>query len=370
MISRHGNRGELPRRRLPIAFAGSPQVLARERLGNDDDGPLLEDVVPGDRAPCDQPVAHRLEIPGPDALEPPELDHRPFRVGEFLNRGVVAVVFAVHRDGRRETNGGDAGHARQLFGYALERAHRLLWIADQACRYRENERLHLLGAREPWVDLTHRDKRSNHQPRHDQQRERQGDLSHDQRIARAVAAGSVAGRSTSLLERRDARLPESDDGKGAAQRTAQHRDGHCEQQHHPIDADVVDTRQLRGRDRAQQPNRRLREQHAEQAARERQHHALRQQRAGDPAAAGAEGGTHGELLMAPFRAHQEQVRDVAAGDRAARRRRLPAESRESARRCGSHRPRAGARSAATPIARTRAAGARSCARRRRSPGRA
>ncbi len=62
------------------------------------------------------------------------------------------------------------------------------------------------------------------------------------------------------------------------------------------------------------PSGRLREQHAEQAARERQHHALRQQRAGDPAAAGAERGTHGELLMAPFRAHQEQVRDVAAGD--------------------------------------------------------
>ena len=110
------------------------------------------------------------------------------------------------------------------------------------------------------------------------------------------------------------RLPESDDGKGAAERTAQHRDGHCEQQHHPIDADVVDTWQLRRRDRAQQPNGRLREQHTEQAARERQHHALRQQRAGDPAAAGAECGTHGELLMAPFRAHQEQVRDVAAGD--------------------------------------------------------
>jgi hypothetical protein len=109
-----------------------------------------------------------------------------------------------------------------LFGHALERPDRLLRIADQARRYREHECLHLPGSRETRVDLTHREKRANHQPRHDQQRERQRDLSYDQRIARAVAARSVAGRPASFLERRDARLAESDDGKDATERSAQH----------------------------------------------------------------------------------------------------------------------------------------------------
>ena len=73
--------------------------------------------------------------------------------GEFLDRRTVGVVFSVHRDGRRETNGCDAGHARHLFGNVGERAHRLLWIADHA--YSENETLQFRGAGEPGIDLTH-----------------------------------------------------------------------------------------------------------------------------------------------------------------------------------------------------------------------
>ena len=62
------------------------------------------------------------------------------------------------------------------------------------------------------------------------------------------------------------------------------------------------------------PMRRLRQQDTEETARERQHPALREQRAGDSAMAGAECGPHGELLMSPFRPHQEEVGDVTAGD--------------------------------------------------------
>ena len=53
-------------------------------------------------------------------------------------------------------------------------------------RYRDNERLDLSGRDEPWVDLSHRHERSNHQARDDQQCHRQRDLPHDERIARAM----------------------------------------------------------------------------------------------------------------------------------------------------------------------------------------
>ena len=126
--------------------------------------------------------------------------------------------------------------------------------------------------------------------------------------------GSVAGRSASLLQRRDARAPESQDGKQAEQDTAQHRDGQREEQDRRVDTDVVDTRQLRRRDRSQQPRRGLGERHADRTARECQHHALRQQRARDAATTRPKRRTHGEFLLASFRAHQEQVRHVPAGD--------------------------------------------------------
>ena len=45
-----------------------------------------------------------------------------------------------------------------------------------------------------------------------------------------------------------------------------------------------------------------------------QHHALRQQRARDAATTRPKRRTHGEFLMPSFRAHQEQVRHVPAGD--------------------------------------------------------
>ena len=48
----------------------------------------------------------------------------PGRHAFHLDR--VAVVLAVHRDGRRETNGGDAWHMSQPFRDALERARRVL----------------------------------------------------------------------------------------------------------------------------------------------------------------------------------------------------------------------------------------------------
>src|SRR5688500_1074653 len=82
----------------------------------------------------------------PATLGAPEARHRALGVGAIVHGEVVGVGRAVHGDGRREANGRDARHSRQPFRDGLLRARRLLWIADEARRYREEERLNLLRA--------------------------------------------------------------------------------------------------------------------------------------------------------------------------------------------------------------------------------
>ena len=88
-----------------------------------------------------------------------------------------------------------------------------------------------------------------------------------------------------------------------------------EEQHVHVDDDVVDARQLRRRNRAQQlDGGPARAATPTAAAREREHDALREQPARDAAAARPERRPHRELLLPALGAHEEQVRDVAARD--------------------------------------------------------
>ncbi len=321
----------------------------------------------------ERPATSRLPIvskyPGAKLLKRRSGAQRALGHGNVLHVERVAVVLAVHRDRRGETDGGHAGHLRQSFRDALVRARRLLWIADEACWYRDCESLDLLRAREARFDLAHGDERANHQPRDDQQHQGERDLRHDQRVARAVSPGGIAGRSASFLERRGVRCPESQDGNaGRTERRSARRwpvrraapSGRGRSRPH---AAARRARSLRSR-----PIAGLGEHQAERAARESQQHALRQQPARDAATTRPKRRAHGELLLASLRADEKQVRYVPAGDEqhdADRRQENPEDL--ARRRRSRHRP-AGARSAAALISRRPAAGARSCAPRRRWPG--
>jgi hypothetical protein len=106
--------------------------------------------------------------------------------------GSIATV-AVHRHGRRETDGHDARYLFKAPGDLLVCQSRLLRILDERPGNRHPERLDLLGPHEAGVDLLQGYERSNHQPRDDQQHESQGDLRHRERVADPVPARRVAG---------------------------------------------------------------------------------------------------------------------------------------------------------------------------------
>ena len=110
-------------------------------------------------------------------------------------------------------------------------------------------------------------------------------------------------------------LPESQDGKQAEQDAAQHRDTDRVNSRTVASMPMSSTRgSSAGAIVRSSAGGGLGQRHADRAARECQHHALRQQRARDAATTRAKRRTHRELLMTSFRAHQEQVRHVPAGD--------------------------------------------------------
>jgi hypothetical protein len=81
-----------------------------------------------------------------------------------------------------------------------------------------------------------------------------------------------------------------------------------------VEADLVQARQVRRLQGHEQPEEAVSEAEAEDAAEQAQRHALQQQLARDPSASGAERHAHGELLLPPLHAHQQEVRHVRAGD--------------------------------------------------------
>ena len=77
---------------------------------------------------------------------------------------------------------------------------------------------------------------------------------------------------------------------------------------------LAEARKPGGVDRQQRANAEKSHDEAEDASGEGQQHALGQQLPDDAAAARADRGTNGDLTPSARRAHQQQVRDVGAGD--------------------------------------------------------
>ena len=193
------------------------------------------------------------------------------------------------------------------------------------------------------------DERPNHQPGGNHQHHGQCDLGHDQRVSGALAARSIARRSAAFFERRGVRPAESQNRHEAEQQADDDREGEREEQHQRVDADLVETRQLRWRHRSQEANRGVGQHQAERAAAKRQQQTLRQQHARDAAAAGAERGTQRQLLLASLGPDEKQVCHVCAGDEQHERDGRKENPEHASRRCRWRTRRAGGRTARASV---------------------
>ena len=103
-------------------------------------------------------------------------------------------------------------------------------------------------------------------------------------------------------------------GREAEHHPGEKRDTERKGEHPAIDRNVVDPRDTSGAQCLNRGNGQVREQKPETAAQDREHQAFREQLQHQPAAAGAERSADRHLLLANGRAHEQQVRDVCAGD--------------------------------------------------------
>jgi hypothetical protein len=100
----------------------------------------------------------------------------------------------------------------------------------------------------------------------------------------------------------------------AEQQARQDRGDEGEQQRGRVEADRIQPRQVRGGQEDEEAKQPIRDPQAEDATREPEGHALEEQLARDPAPVRPQGHAHGQLLLAALHAHEQQVRDVRAGD--------------------------------------------------------
>ena len=103
-------------------------------------------------------------------------------------------------------------------------------------------------------------------------------------------------------------------GKVPKNQAGGERDQESKRQYPAVDRDGRSTRRVTAGELGQHVEPDVGEHQPEAAADHRQHGALGQQLPDQPTAAGAEGGTHGDLLLAAHDSRQAEVGDVGAGD--------------------------------------------------------
>ena len=226
------------------------------------------------------------------------------------------------------------------------RSDRLLAVGDDRFRDRDAQREDPFRAHEARVDVAHRLEGADHQPRRDEQDDGERDLGDDQTVARAVTLASGARETPTFLERRrEVRRHEFHDRQQAEEEPRQQRNGEREQQDEWIDPDLAGAGQAVRRVGDERPDAGICQAEADDPAREGKGEAFRQQLPGDPARARAERGVDRQFLLPRLGAHQEQIRDVGAGDQqdqADRAEEHPEHASNVADHVGSERPDVGA----------------------------
>ena len=155
--------------------------------------------------------------------------------------------------------------------------------------------------------------------RSDEQQQRERHFDDDQRGSRLVvterrprAAGAVFQRGAEIGPRALQRRQQPEEDSGA------NRESRGEQQHAPVEpnehAVLTDARHSGCVDRQQRADAEHAEAESEDATHHRQRHAFGQQLPDDASAAGADGGSQGNFTLAGRGTHQQQVRDVGAGN--------------------------------------------------------
>ena len=192
--------------------------------------------------------------------------------------------------------------------------HHLLRRGVSRLRQRDPHRQHA-GRVEAEIDPLQRPQRPQHQSRADEEHDRERHLGDDQSVPEAGAPAAGRGVAASFLHRLgQIRLEQARGRRDAEDDRGHERDADGEQQHAPVDRRSGDAGNARRVPPGEEPHADPGERQAGGGADAGEHQALGQQLAHDPGRPRAERGAHRHLALARFRAREQQVGDVGAGD--------------------------------------------------------
>ena len=307
-------------------------VALRERFSHDDHRRSIGAVVRRQSPALDDAHAHHLkEVRAHDSEPGLRLVGRRARRRASDNVEREVRVHPAERQRRGQGGGGDARYRGAAFEQPSQQAPRRLFAAVGSARRRDR------GGEEPFVteaeiDVLQRDEALDEERGGHDERHRERDLGDDQQRPESAGAGRLAAAVSEGWAQVGVRSLGSDppsrplgasarqapgltqDGREAGHDGGEHADGGGEEEHRPIERDVLQTRGRGGGDGDEAADAPRREEEAEQTADRRKQHALEEQQAYDLPAAGAERDTDRDLPRAVGRAREQQAADVRAGD--------------------------------------------------------
>ncbi len=275
--------------------------------------PLGLPVVRIERAPGEQPDAHRLQV---IAVDPAVLDQR--RVVRAPRRAALDLHLAVHaevehRQMARHADALDAARVRQaVVQLAIERDLLiLLFVTGTGERGVEGDDPFDADAR---VAIAQQDEILDEQARADQQRERRRDFGDDERVAETAARDAAGPQIAFAHGGGELRHPQARERPQSAEEAGRGGDAGREPQDARVDGDRRRARQLRAGEDDEGAHDPDGKQNAEGTARERQQQALDRHLAREIGGGGAERDANGHFAAACESGREQQVGHVRARD--------------------------------------------------------
>src|SRR5215469_14857211 len=299
---------------LADGVGGRTPVFASEALTHDRHRNLAVDLAPGEGAPSNHRDAQRLEILRTNEVELAKLRSLALASHATLRNDGVLPQVSVHRYGARESDRRDSRKSGKLVANLLFDA-RNAFIAGDFRTRKFNAKCLCVRLNKARIDVRQGAEGADHQAGADEQDKGERHLERNQKVARTMALAALAQSAAALAKGcSGSRASIFENWNGAEEQAGENRDGEGEKQDVRIDADVIYTRKAGWGEKDEEPNCRVRDSEAQDAADEADGKAFEEQLASEACAAGAKSGADGKFLLASFGAHQKEIGNISAGN--------------------------------------------------------
>ena len=286
-----------------------PPILARHVVGNDGDGTLAEDIVPGKVAAGDEARPLRGQKAGRQTANRTVGRHLVLRCSAFHGNGNAVPILRLERQCVAEPRGGHTGNGGEPRENGSLHADYLLRLGDERLGDGDPHGLNPFGMGEARGHSAQGHEGADHQAGGDQQHKRERDLRHHKTILHPELPGGLRG-GAHVLDLVGSGGPQH--GRQSEQHTGGDRAGEHKRERRAIDRDLGEARKISGPLRHEHAHADVGNHQADNAAHDAKRQTFDQQLAYDPSPPRAQRRANGKLLAAGLGAPQHEIGHVGA----------------------------------------------------------